>query len=206
MHEVHIQKLLIATHNPGKVAEYAELLTDVPVSAISLDDVGIDYSVEETGTTFEENAILKAQSYAEASGMLTLADDSGLAVDALGGEPGLYSARYGGPDATDATRYTMLLTRMQSVPDGERQARFVCVVALATPEGDLYIGEGAVEGVIAHAPRGDFGFGYDPVFFMPEYGATMAELGPKVKNNISHRARALRALLPTLKQVVADRY
>jgi XTP/dITP diphosphohydrolase len=205
MHDAHIQTLLIATHNPGKVAEYAELLIDVPVAAVSLDEVGIDYSVEETGTTFEENAILKAQSYAEASGLLTLADDSGLEVDALGGEPGLYSARYGGPNATDATRYTMLLTRMQSVPDGERQARFRCVIALATPEGDLYLGEGTVEGVITHAPRGDFGFGYDPVFFMPTYGATMAELGPKVKNNISHRARALQAVMPTLKELVGEK-
>jgi XTP/dITP diphosphohydrolase len=198
-----IQRILIATHNPGKVTEYAQLMSELPVRAISLDEAGITMSVDETGSTFEENARLKAVGYAEASGLLTLADDSGLEVDALGGEPGINSARYSGPDATDSDRYYLVLQKLEGVPPHQRAARFRCAIALATPGGEVYIGEGVVEGMIASAPRGDFGFGYDPIFFLPEYGATMAELRSTFKNAISHRARAFQAVLPHLQTLLA---
>ncbi len=201
-------KILVATHNTGKLREYAELLADVapggkPVEWVSLADLGIEADVEETGATFEENARLKAVAYARQSGLLTLADDSGLEVDALDGEPGVRSARYGGPGLDDAGRYRLLLENLEGVPDAGRGARFRCVVAVGTPEGDVHTAEGICEGRIAHQPRGEHGFGYDPVFYVESRGATMAELGPAVKNRISHRARALEAIRPTLLNVIA---
>lgn len=198
-----IQRIVIATHNPGKVTEYAQLMSELPVQAISLDEAGITMSVDETGSSFEENARLKAVGYAQASGLLTLADDSGLEVDALGGEPGINSARYSGPDANDRDRYNLVLRKLEGVPPDQRAARFRCVLALAAPGSEVYIGEGVVEGMIASAPRGEFGFGYDPIFFLPEYGATMAELRSTFKNVISHRARAFQAILPRLQALLA---
>jgi XTP/dITP diphosphohydrolase len=201
-------KILVATHNAGKLREYAELLADVapggkPVEWVSLADLGIEADVEETGATFEENARLKAVAYARQSGLLTLADDSGLEVDALDGGPGVRSARYGGPGLDDAGRYRLLLENLEGVHDAERGARFRCVVAVGTPEGEVHTAEGICEGRIAHQPRGEHGFGYDPVFYVEARGATMAELGPAVKNRISHRARALEAIRPTLLGVIA---
>jgi len=183
-------KLLIATRNQGKLREYRALLADLELELIGLDEAGITLQVEETGTTFEENATLKARAYARASGLLTLADDSGLEVDALGGEPGIYSARYDGQGGSDSDRCWLLLQRLKGVPDGERGARFRCVIAIATPEGKVYTSEGTCEGRIAFHPQGTYGFGYDPVFFVPQYGRTMAQLPPELKNCISHRARA----------------
>lgn len=198
-------KLLVATHNPGKVLEYAQMLRDFPVACISLDEAGIDEDVAETGDTFEENARIKAIAYCNASGLITLADDSGLAVDALDGAPGVYSARYAGLGKTDRDRYEMLLAKMADIPGPQRTAHFRCVIMVATPEGRLYSAEGRVDGTIAYEPRGENGFGYDPVFFMQQYGGTMAELGAPVKNTISHRARALKAIMPTLIEVVRER-
>jgi XTP/dITP diphosphohydrolase len=195
-------KVLVATHNPGKVLEYAQMLRDFPVACISLDEAGIDEDVAETGDTFEENARIKAIAYCNASGLITLADDSGLAVDALDGEPGVYSARYAGPGKTDRERYELLLKNLEGVPGPQRTAHFRCVIVVATPEGRLYSAEGRVDGTIAYEPRGENGFGYDPVFFMSQYGGTMAELGAPVKNTISHRARALQQIMPTLIEVV----
>ena len=146
--------------------------------------------VDETGFTFAENASLKAETYARLTGLWTWADDSGLEVDALGGRPGVYSARYGGPGLSDRDRYLKLLAELRQVPAAQRTARFRCVVAIALPGGPIYCAEGAVEGLIVDQPRGQDGFGYDPVFFVPEHGATMAELLPAVKNRISHRALA----------------
>ena len=183
-------KLLVATHNPGKAREYAQLLTDLPLAVTWLDDVGITEAVEETGATFTENALLKARHYAGLTGLLTWADDSGLEVDALGGHPGVYSARYGGPGLSDRQRYAVLLDALAGVPEVQRTARFRCVVALATPDGRTWTTEGAVEGRILTAPRGANGFGYDPVFFVPGYAAAMAELSETVKNQISHRGIA----------------
>ena len=184
-------KLLIATHNPGKVREYEELLAGLPLELTYPAQEGLDIEVAETGKSFAENARLKAAAHARASGLLTLADDSGLEVDALGGEPGIHSARYAGKGASDEERYQLLLEKLKDAPWEERTARFRCVIAVATPEGQIRIAEGTCEGVIAFEPRGEHGFGYDPVFYFPEHGMTMAELSPETKNKISHRAGAV---------------
>lgn len=197
-------KLLVATNNRGKVREYAELLDGLAVRLTFPAREGLSLEVEETGETFAENAILKARVYAEASGLLTLADDSGLEVDALDGAPGVRSARYAGPGASDEDRYRLLLRRLAGVPAEGRTARFRCVVALATPEGEVQTAEGCCEGVIGFEPRGTHGFGYDPVFYMPDRGQTMAELLPEVKNRVSHRARAARAAMPILRRLLGQ--
>jgi len=183
-------KLLIATNNPGKIREYQELLAGLPLELTYPAQEGLDLEVPETGESFAENARLKAVAYARASSLLTLADDSGLEVDALGGEPGIHSARYAGRGASDEERYRLLLEKLREVPWEERTARFHCVIAVATPEGQVHTAEGTCEGIIAFVPKGEHGFGYDPVFHFPEYGMTMAELPPEIKNKISHRARA----------------
>lgn len=183
-------KLLIATHNPGKVKEYEELLAGLPLELTYPAQEGLDIEVAETGNSFAENARLKACAYARASGLLTLADDSGLEVDALGGEPGIHSARYAGSEAGDEERYQLLLEKLREVPWAERTARFRCVIAVATPAGQIHTTDGTCEGIIAFEPNGEHGFGYDPVFYFQEYGMTMAELPPETKNKISHRARA----------------
>lgn len=183
-------RLLVATHNPGKVREYAHLLADLPLEVTWLDDVGITDAIDETGTTFTENALLKARISAEQTGMLTWADDSGLEVDALQGRPGVYSARYGGPGLSDQDRYTVGLRGLAGVPESQRTARFRCVVAIAQPDGQAWCADGVVEGRILTEPRGANGFGYDPVFFVTARDASMAELPADVKNQISHRAIA----------------
>jgi XTP/dITP diphosphohydrolase len=182
--------LLVATHNSGKVREYARLLAELPLTVTWLAAVNIVEAVEETGATFTENALLKARSYAKIAGCLTWADDSGLEVDALNGRPGIYSARYGGEGLSDTHRYEALLRELEGVPEENRTARFRCVVAIAQPDGQAWTAEGTVEGVILKAPRGMNGFGYDPVFYLPDYGASMAELPVEIKNQISHRAIA----------------
>ena len=193
-------KLLVATRNPGKVKEYRDLLADLPVEITWLEAEGITLEVEETGTSFEENALLKASTYARVSGLLTWADDSGLEVDALGGWPGVASARHAGLDATDAERTQILLRRLQGVPYERRGAVFRCVVALATPEGQSWTASGASSGVITAAPQGEGGFGYDPVFYIPKYGRTYAQLDPAEKNDLSHRSRATRKAKILLKR------
>ena len=197
-----MRKLLIATNNSGKVKEYADLLNDLPVRLTTPAQEGLSLEVDETGDTFAENAILKARAYAEASGLLTLADDSGLEVDALDGVPGIRSARYAGEGASDEDRYRLLLRYLAGVPEKERTARFRCVVAVATPEGEVHTAAGRCEGLIGFEPRGRHGFGYDPVFYLPDRSQTMAELSAEVKNRISHRARALQAALPTLRRLL----
>ena len=197
-----MRKLLVATHNQGKVREYRDLLADLPVEVTYLDPEGITLEVAETGATFEENARLKASTYAGLSGLWTWADDSGLEVDALGGGPGVYSARYAGPDATDADRYRKLLDALAAVPWDQRTARFRCTVALATPEGMLRTVDGVCEGIIAFGPAGSNGFGYDPVFYLPEADQTMAQLPPEVKNQVSHRGRAAKSALAVLREMI----
>lgn len=197
------QKLLVATHNKGKVAEFADMLADLDVAWLSLDDVGVTEDVAETGDTFQANAELKALAYARQTGLLTLADDSGLEVDALGGQPGVYTARYGGPGLNHADRYHLLLRNLQDVPPAERSARFRCVIVLANPDGVIGVAPGVCEGQIAYAPAGDGGFGYDPVFFLPDRGLTMAQLPAAVKHQISHRGRAMKAIEPLLRQTLA---
>ena len=200
-------KLLVGTNNPGKVREYEELLADLPetLEVTFLTREGLTLEVEESGETFEENARIKALAYAQASGLISLADDSGLEVDALGGAPGVHSARYAGPAISDADRYRKLLDALADVPAGQRSARFRCVVALALPDGTVHTADGFCEGEIGFAPRGEHGFGYDPVFVAKGHGGrTMAELTPDVKNEISHRARALLAIQPVLRALIPE--
>ena len=189
------EELLIATRNAGKVLEFSRLLGDLPVTLRGLADFPDLGEVEETGETLEENATLKARVYAGQTGLLALADDSGLHVDALGGAPGVRSARYAGPLVTDAERNALLLSALNATRDGERRARFVCVLALYRPAGDsLKLFRGTCEGRIGHEPRGDGGFGYDPIFIPDGYSQSFGELPSDVKDRISHRAVALSAV------------
>ena len=189
--------LLLASNNAGKLREVRALLADIKVVAPAV--LGLELDVEESGQTFAANAQLKARAYAAASGQIALADDSGLEVDALGGAPGIYSARYGGPDLDDAGRCQLLLTELAPYPEpAQRRARFRCVLCAVSPDGRQCQTEGTCEGLIAPAPVGTNGFGYDPVFFVPAYGKTMAQLDPQVKNRLSHRAEALAAMRPLL--------
>jgi XTP/dITP diphosphohydrolase len=183
-------RLLLATTNKGKAAEYRHLLEGLDFELVTLDQAGISQEADENYNTFEENARHKAAFYAELGGLLTLADDSGLEVDALNGEPGVRSSRYAGDNANDADRVTFLLNKLKDIPQQGRMARFRCVIAVARPGGPVETVDGVCDGYISTEPRGDNGFGYDPVFFLPEYGRTIAELPPEVKNRISHRGRA----------------
>lgn len=193
------KELLIATRNRGKVLEVESLLGTFPLRLRSLRDFPATEDVEETGSTFEENGALKAQAYAAQTGYSTLADDSGLEVEALGGAPGVFSARYGGPEASDAERIERLLGALSRSGDANRRARFVCVIAIADSRANLLeLFTGTCEGCIAHEPRGSGGFGYDPVFVPDGYQQTFGELPSEIKQRISHRARALKAALPFL--------
>ena len=194
-------RLLLATTNQGKAAEYRDLLKGLDLEMVTLDQAGISQEADESFNTFEENARHKAAFYAELGGLPTLADDSGLEVDALSGEPGVRSSRYAGDNATDADRVDFLLTKLKDIPHQKRTARFRCVIAVARPGGRIETAEGACDGYIATEPRGHNGFGYDPVFYLPEFGKTIAELPPEIKNRISHRAMAavkMRRLLQNL--------
>lgn len=187
-------KIILATTNKGKTAEIRSLLSGCNVEIISLADLSDVQLPEETGETFPDNAVAKARFVSERFGAAALADDSGLEVDALGGRPGVRSARYAGEGASDKANYTKLLVDMQAVPKGARAARFRCAIALVMPDGAAMTFEGALKGEIAFSPAGTNGFGYDPVFFIPEKGRTAAELTPDEKNAISHRGRALEKL------------
>ena len=201
---VSLPRLLIATHNMGKLRELTELMGDIPYQLVSLGDLGIHHDVDETGSTFEENATLKAETYCELAGILTLADDSGLEVDALGGEPGVRSARYAGPDATDAERVEFLLGKLSGTDPDTWSARFRCVIAISEPGRATSLHSGSCEGRIVPEPRGENGFGYDPVFEFPEIGLTMAELSAERKNRVSHRAEAARKAACSLRDRVSQ--
>ena len=185
-----VHRLVVATKNPGKVRELRALLGDLPLELLPAEEMP---EVEETGVTFGENALLKARAAAEWSGEWALADDSGLEVDALDGAPGVYSNRFAGENTTEAARTCRLLELLRDVPPESRTARYRAAVAIAAPDGRVWVTEGACEGLIVDEPRGVHGFGYDPHFYVPEHGQTMAELDPDLKNRISHRARALAA-------------
>lgn len=189
-------KVVLATRNEGKVREFSDILAGVFENVISLKEIEGAPDVVEDGETFCENAIKKARAIAAYSGKPALADDSGLEVDALGGRPGVYSARYSGEDATDKSNYEKLLYELGDARD--RAARFVCCLALAVPGGEEIVVTGTCEGVITYAPSGEGGFGYDPVFYVPEYGKTMAQLSHEIKNSISHRSEAARQLIRRL--------
>jgi XTP/dITP diphosphohydrolase len=192
--------LLVATGNPGKKREFRQLLAPLNAPILYPDDVGIRLRVQEDGITYGENARKKAECYAAASGRLTLADDSGLEVDALGGAPGIHSARY--VAGSDANRVATLLTELRGISWDNRTARFRCVVVIVVPDGDIFQAQGVCEGFIAFEPAGLGGFGYDPIFYLPEYARTMAQLSNEQKNRISHRARAVQAAFPTLKHLL----
>jgi XTP/dITP diphosphohydrolase len=194
-------KLLLGTNNQGKVDEYRQLLRDLPFKLATLAEQGITTEVDEVGKSLEDNARLKAVTLAAQSQLITLADDSGLEVNALGGEPGPLSARYAGKGASDKDRVSFLLSRLEGVPWSERSARFRCVIAVATPGGSVEFCCGECRGFITLAPRGKYGFGYDPVFYLPEWNRTMAESPPEIKNQVSHRAKAARKVGPALKRL-----
>lgn len=199
-------RLLVATTNRGKLAEYRKLLAGLQVELIDLSTAGISDEIAETGSTFAENAEIKANGYARISGLLTLADDSGLEVLALGGEPGVLSARYGGAGLDDVARYRLVLDNLAAVPMHERQARFVCAIVIATPGGTAQLVDGSIDGMITFAPRGTHGFGYDPIFLLPDRGLTMAELPPEEKNRLSHRARAAHKAYPLIEKLVTNTF
>jgi XTP/dITP diphosphohydrolase len=196
-----LAQLLLATNNAGKLSELQELLAGVPFELISPAQIGLKLDVAETGRTYAANARLKALAFATASGLMTLADDSGLEVEALGGAPGLYSARYAGDGATDEQRVAYLLSKMRGVPPDKRGARFRCIMALAWPSDEVKLRSGSCRGFITKEPIGINGFGYDPVFYFPKLGKTMAELTAEVKNSISHRARAARRVKTLLQKL-----
>ena len=182
-------KLVLASKNAHKLVEMRDILSQLGVEVVLESEVGVDVDVEETGATFEENAFLKARAVMEASGLPAIADDSGLCVDALNGAPGVYSARYGGPGLDDVGRYRLLLENMRGQLD--RRCRFVSAICCCFPNGDRVEARGECPGILAQGPSGDGGFGYDPIFYLPQLGKTMAQLTPAEKNQISHRARAL---------------
>ena len=194
-------KLLLATSNQAKVGEYRSLLQSLPWELVTPAEQGITTRVSEVGDSLEENARLKATLLAAESQLLALADDSGLEVDALGGEPGRFSARYAGEGASDRDRVSYLLSRLEDVPWQKRSARFRCVIAIATPDGEVEFCSGECRGVITFEPRGEQGFGYDPIFYLPELDKTMAELPLEVKNQVSHRGQAARKVYQVLERL-----
>jgi XTP/dITP diphosphohydrolase len=188
------KKLIFATGNEGKMREIREILGDLDYEILSLKEAGVDVEIIEDGTTFEENAVIKARTVMEATGCLTLADDSGLEIDYLGKEPGIHSARYMGENTSYRIKNQILLDRLHGVPAPVRTARFVCVVAAAFPDGRIETSRGTIEGRIADKPAGENGFGYDPIFYLPDRGMTTAQISPEEKNAISHRGKALRQI------------
>jgi len=194
-------KIILATQNPGKVRELRGLLVDEEIEVLSLLDIPDWEDVEETGVTFADNAALKAREAARKTGLIALADDSGLEVDALEGAPGVYSARYAGEPKDDERNLDKLLQRLETTPENKRTARFRCALVMVTPFGEEYLTEGTVEGRILTRRRGSDGFGYDPVFYLPEFARTMAELTLPEKNALSHRAQAFRKVIPILRDL-----
>jgi XTP/dITP diphosphohydrolase len=196
-----MRKFIVATRNKGKLKEIKEILAGMSYEVITMEEAGFDKEIEETGQTFEENALLKAQKVYEALGEIVMADDSGLEVDYLNGAPGIYSSRFAGENASDAERIDKLLKMLEGVEIKDRKARFVCSIAVVFSDDLSFVVRGTCEGYIAFKPEGDNGFGYDPVFYIPEYGKTMAQLDSEEKNRISHRGRALNLMLEELKRM-----
>ena len=194
-------KVVLASKNPHKLVEISKITEQFGFELVLQSQLGVDIDVEETGTTFEENSLLKARAVMEATGLPALADDSGIAVDALNGEPGIYSARYGFDDTLDDWgRLLLLLKNTEHVPDGQRQAQFVCVISFITPEGQVIQARGEIHGELLREARGENGFGYDPIFYYPPMGLSTAEMSPEDKNQVSHRANALRVFYDKLKE------
>jgi len=193
-------EIVLATRNEGKLREIRELIKGLEVEILSLKDIPEVPVIRESGSSFRENALMKAEAIASFTKKVTIADDSGLEVDFLNGNPGVYSARFAGENANDDANNEELLIRLKGVPLSKRGATFRCVIAVVSPEGKEDIAEGECRGIIQFEGRGEFGFGYDPLFFVPEYGKTFAELPPEIKNKISHRAKAMEKLRVVLKE------
>ena len=197
-----MRKIIFATGNENKMKEIRQIMGDMDVEILSMKEVGISADIVENGTTFEENAVIKAKAIAEMTQEIVLADDSGLEIDYINKEPGIYSARYMGEDTSYHVKNQNLIQRLKDAKEEERTARFVCAIAAAFPNGEVLTTIGTVEGRIAHEERGENGFGYDPIFFVPEFGCTTAELSEEAKNEISHRGNALRAMKEKLKDKI----
>ena len=195
-----MRRLIFATGNEHKMVEIREILGELPVEILSMKDVGIKADIVENGNTFEENALIKAKEVCKLAGEMVLADDSGLEIDYLNGEPGIYSARYMGEDTSYHIKNQNLIDRLEGVPDEKRTARFVCAIAAAFPDGRSFVVRGTLEGIIGYEERGTNGFGYDPIFYLPERGVSTAEIPPEEKNSISHRGNALRKMKELLER------
>lgn len=198
-----MENFVVATKNKGKLGEIREILADFPFRVASMEEVGIGHEIDETGNTFEENALIKAREVSKLCGEIVMADDSGLEVDYLNGGPGIYTSRYAGEGASDADRNKKLLRALEGVPFAERTARFVCAVAVVFPDGRYFTATGTCDGYIGLQPEGANGFGYDPLFYLPEYGMTTAQLPGELKNQVSHRGRALRLMNEKLKEYMS---
>ena len=195
-----IDKIIFATGNEGKMKEVRMILKDLGLPVLSMKEAGVQADIVEDGTTFEENAKIKAVAVQKLTGALVLADDSGLEIDYLNQEPGSYSARYMGEDTPYSVKNANLISRLAGVPDEQRTARFVCAIAAAFPDGEVLTTRGTIEGIIGYEERGENGFGYDPIFYLPEYKKSTAELSPEEKNALSHRGRALRQMEEELRK------
>ena len=194
-------KVVLASKNKHKLEEISKITEKFDMELVLESELGVDIDVEETGSTFEENSFLKAEAVMKATGLPALADDSGIAVDALNGEPGIYSARYGFDESLDDRgRLNLLLKNTENVPDDKRQAKFVCVITLVTPQGQTIQARGEVHGMLLRAPAGENGFGYDPIFYYPPFGKSLAQVSPEEKNRVSHRANALKVFYERLKE------
>ena len=193
-------KVVLASQNKHKWEEIRKITEKLDIQLIMESDLGMCIEVEETGTTFEENSFQKAEAVMKATGLPALADDSGISVEALNGAPGVYSARYGTPDLDDHGRMELLRKNMENVPDGQRQAKYVCVITMVTPEGETIQARGEVHGLITREAAGNGGFGYDPIFYYPPFGKTLAEVSAEDKNRVSHRAQALNLFYDKLKE------
>ena len=195
-----IDKIIFATGNEGKMKEVRMILKDLGLPVLSMKEAGVQADIVEDGATFEENAKIKAVAVQKLTGALVLADDSGLEIDYLNKEPGIYSARYMGEDTPYSVKNANLISRLAGVPDEQRTARFVCAIAAAFPDGEVLTTRGTIEGIIGYEERGENGFGYDPIFYLPEYKKSTAELSPEEKNALSHRGRALRQMEEELRK------
>lgn len=200
------RKIIFATGNQGKLKEIKVILGEPGVEIVSMKEEGIDVPIKEDGTTFEENAVIKAQTIAKETKEIVLADDSGLEIDYLNKEPGVYSARYAGEDTPYSIKNQMLLERLEGVAQEQRTARFVCVIAAVLPDGTVITTRGTIEGYIGYEAAGENGFGYDPIFYVPEYNCTTAQLSMEQKNELSHRGKALRAMKEELRRYFEEKY
>lgn len=202
MENIMERRIIFATGNQGKMREIRMILQGVGAPVVSMKEAGVAADIEENGTTFEENAVIKAKSIMELTGEIVLADDSGLEIDYLDGAPGIYSARFMGEETSYDIKNRALLEKLQGVPEEKRTARFVCSIACAVPDGRILTSRGVMEGIIGYEIKGANGFGYDPIFYLPQYGCTSAEISPEQKNELSHRGKALRIMKEKLKEIL----